>query len=262
MYYNIISDFFLGLCNSARIDLLAFMFFDNAKIRNLFLKMCKYNFVMHFLPLILIKICFWLFNVSFHSVLYMIIYPINIFSILFHLLHYLDLVNIACVHAPKTSKSGNAFDSASLAITMGIYNLVIYFTTVLIDLIFFDSFYLLAFLIKFLILTIYHSFYCFNNLWQYKKIKMFYRIDMHEKLWPYYIGYGSLATIIYLYTEHPFMLGMYNLYMALALTLPFLVEEKYPRVKDIPYPSINLTIFSYLVGCVFKLSKRILGSVN
>lgn len=252
MYRHIINDFFLGLCNSIRIDLVAIIIIDNIKLRKLMCKICKYNFLMHLLPFVFGS----LFDIYFFHILKI---PINIFSMFFHLVHYLDLISIASTYSQKTYNSSNALDSISLAITMTIYNLMIYFTTMLIDIIFYNNFYIIAMVIKFLILTIYHSFYCFDNLWQHKKIKMVYRVDMHEKLWPYYMGYGTLATVLFIYTPHPAILIIYNLYMMFAITLPFILVEKYPKTKELTYPSINISVFSQLLGIMFKASKNLLG---
>jgi hypothetical protein len=258
MYKNILIDFLKGLTNSARFDYFLKPISENLKLRRLVIKICKYNFFLHFLPSIILYFVGWLFNTNMMPIMNVIVYPINIFSSLFHLLHYFDLVNMVCFYSIKTSKSAPVLDMLSLTITLTIYQLVIYLTTTLVNLMFHDRLYLLALCLNFVILTIYHSFYCFNNLWQYKKIDMFYRIDMHEKIWPYYIGYGVISTIIYLHIDNPYMLSFYNLYMALLISLPFLLEVKYPK-KIMDYPSINLTIFSYIIGFVFVISKYILS---
>ena len=95
---------------------------------------------------------------------------------------------------------------------------------------------------------------CFNNLWQHKKLSINCRIDMHEKLWPYYIGYGTIATIIYQYAETQYIYGLYNIYMAILISIPFLIEPIYPK-KQIQYPSINLKFFSYIMKFVFNITK-------
>lgn len=259
MYKNIFYDFSLGLFNSLRLDIIITNANKNEKLKRLVLKICKYNFIMHILPFIITNIFRLFFGIN-HNILFdIIVYPINFFSICFHLLHYLDLVNASVQYTSKVSGETSALDTVSLAITMSIYNLMIYYTTTIIDFIIYDKFYLLAFFIKLLILTIYHSFYCFNNLWQYKKIKMRYRIDMHEKLWAYYVGFGTLSTIIYLFIDYPFIFALYNVYMAFAIILPFMILEKYPSVSQISYPSINLTIFSYMVGLVFKIPRYLIN---
>lgn len=261
MYRNIFEDFLRGLLNSLRLDYLVKLFLKDFKLKNLIIKICKYNFLMHFLPTIIMWLLNWSIGINLYSLLDVIIYPINLFSALFHLLHYMDLANIVCTHTSKTSNTVGGLDLISLAITMTIYQFIIFSTTMFINLIFSNNMYLISFIINFFVLTIYHSFYYFNNLWQYKKIEMAKRIDMHEKLWAYYTGYGLISTIIYLYIDSQFILGLYNLYMALMIALPFLIEPIYPK-KIVTYPSINLTIFSYITNFVFMLSKKIIDTFS
>ncbi len=260
MYKCIFQDFINGILCSLRLDIYIKTLITDARLYKLTLKIFKYNLVMHFLPYMLFTLIEWNIGLNVIPILNIISYPINIFSVLFHLLHYIDLVNIVCVYSLKTSRSGNALDTLSLTITMFIYQFVIYLTTTIVNVIFNGRMHLLAIVINFIILTIYHSFYCFNNVWQYKHISMFHRIDMHEKLWPYYIGYGVISTIIYLQYKNPIIQGIYNLYMVLLISIPFMINIKYPKKKeeDMSYPKINLKIFSYITGSIFGLSKLII----
>jgi len=260
MYKNIGQDFFSGITNSIRFDIYIKSLLRNPRLQKLTIKILKYNAVMHFLPFLFFYLIGWSLNIDIMYIGYYLSLPINIFSVLFHLLHYIDLVNMVCMYSLKTSKTSTALDAVSLTITMSIYQLVIYLTTSIINLIFNGRMRLVAIMINFIILTIYHSFYCYNNLWQYKKIDMLYRIDMHEKLWPYYIGYGIVPTIIYLYNYNPLVLGLYNLYMILIISLPFMIKIKYPK-NEMPYPKINLKIFSYFTGLVVELTKIILKKI-
>jgi len=256
MYRYIIEDFVSGLFNSIRIDKIIKPTRENPKLKKLWFKICKYNFLLHIFPTLLLLLVDWLFDISLIFIFNILAYPINLFSGLFHLLHFFDLVNIICIHTPKSSKTVGALDMISLMITMSIYQIVIYLTTTIINLIFHDNLYFAAIILNFIILTIYHSFYCFNNLWQYKKIDMFRRIDIHEKLWPYYIGYGTISTILYLCAIHPIMIAIYNLYLATIIALPFLLATRYPK-KEIGYPKINLTIFSKIIGFLFIIIKNV-----
>ena len=260
MYRDIIIDFFLGVFFSLRFDLFAKIIYTNERLQKLILKIIKYNIILHFAPYVVFCLLGWLFDISLMVILDIFAYPINIFSVFFHLLHYMDLMNMVNKYSSKTANNREGtMNQLSLTITISIYQLVIFLTTTIINLIFYDRIYLLAIILNLLILSIYHSFYCFNNLWQYKKIKMFHRIDMHEKLWPYYIGYGTIVAILYMYIGNPIILGIYNLYMILIISVPFLMDPIYPG-KNISYPSINLTIFSYIIGYIFSFSKKIFQS--
>lgn len=261
MYKQILEDFSKGFINSIRIDYLITRIIENSRLKKLSLKFFKYNLLLYFIPYIFFKIIQSLFNYPLMLIFDILLYPINIFSTLFHIFHYIDLMRMISIYTSKTSNTTTVVDTISLTITMFIYQIVIYFINMLINIIFHDRLYVLAISLNIIILTIYHSFYCFNNLWQYKKIEIFYRIDMHEKLWPYYIGYGFLPTLIYFYVSNPFVLGIYNLYMVLVIALPFLIEPIYPK-KVMPYPSINLMIFSYITRIIFSLSRFLYQKLN
>ena len=213
------------------------------------------------LPYLLFSFVGGLFGISLMTVLYILSYPINLFSALFHLFHYMDLLNMISVYCSKTSNTQKTLDALSMTITMMIYQFIIYLTTTMVNLILYNKFYLVAICINFCILAIYHSFYTYNNLWQYRNIQMFYRIDMHEKLWPYYIGYGSLATIMYIHSNHPIMLGFYNIYMAMIISLPFLLPPKYPR-SEMPYFQINLTVFAWMTNIIVMITKKIMAKLG
>jgi hypothetical protein len=260
MYKHIARDFFCGITNSIRFDLYVKALMNNQRLQKLTFKIIKYNTLMHFLPYILSYLFYRYTGLNFMFILDILIYPINIFSILFHLLHYIDLVNMVCIYSSKNFRIDNTENGLTLAITMFIYQLVIYLTTSIISIIFNGRMHMIAILINFTILTIYHSFYCFNNLWQYKKVGMFHRIDMHEKLWPYYVGYGIFTTIIYLHIKNPIMLGIYNLYMVLLISVPFMIKTRYPN-SVMSYPKINLKIFSYMTSLTLDVTKFIIRNI-
>lgn len=261
MYKDIATDYLHGVKNSFRIVHILLLLITDDKFRKVVFKIIKFNFLVHFLPLILIKFIYNIFGLSLFTLLYIINIPLNIFSSLFHFLHYTDLVNIVCVNADRSSNTMPAFDVIALTITLSIYQLIIYLATTFINFLFWDRLWFLAMGLNFLILAMYHSLYCFNNLWQYQKIDVAYRIDMHEKLWPYYLGYGTIATVIYLNTINNYMVGLYNLYIGIILCVPFLIPIKYPR-KIVTYFSINLTIFSNLTVGILTISKRIFEFIS
>lgn len=265
MIKNIIGDFLNGIIHS--LFFYKVISWKDPKLSKLLTKLLKYNFFMHIVP----TLCIWFINyiVSFTgtyaaiSVLVDLPYwfewvnlIINIFSALFHLLHYIDLVNIISIYTSKATNNTSALDNITLAIIIALYQLVMYATTWLIHLLF-NKFHYFVLVIEFIILAMYHSFYCSNNLWHYKKIDMMHRIEIIEKIWPYHIGYGTIATLIYFQTDNPFVLALYNLYLAFIITIPFLTDPKYPT-KEKLYPKINLNFFSSLLGWLFYFSKSLL----
>lgn len=245
MYYEILKDYSAGILDSIRINLLVKFIKTNGQMRNCIFKIFKFNFFLHLFPFFVISLLEYLFNISLVIILNIINYPINIFSIIFHIIHYMELISIICKYSPRMPNDRDTIDTLSLSITMTIYQLVIYFSATIINYIIPDKYYF-NILLTFIILTFYHSFYCFNSLWQYKLIKMSLRIDMHDKLWPYYAGYGTIATIIYHYIDHPIILSIYNTYIIAIILLPFLLVTRYPRTRMV-YPSINLSLFSYMM---------------
>lgn len=260
MYKNILLDFLKGVFASLRFDCFLPQIWSDQKLWNLLFKICKYNFLLHFLPSIIVEMISLILGYSLEFILYYIAYPINFFSIFFHLLYYTDLVNVISIRAAKTSNTIGALDMVSLTLTMSIYNIVIYLSSTVVNYLLFTKYYFFSIILNFLMLSIYHSIYCFNNLWQYKKINMNYRIDMHEKLWPYYIGYGTLSTIMYFYLDNQFIYGLYNIYTAVIISIPFLIDPVYPN-KHIQYPNINLIFFSYITKFIFNITKIALKTI-
>ncbi len=265
MFKAICDDFLEGFINSLKVHYINKYIRIDPKFAKIIGNLFKNNFTLHILPLILIWCIQPLFtadsfiyqNLFIIGLVTIINYILKLFSAVYHLIHYTDLVNIISIHASKATNSFTVIETVTLAITMSIYQIVIYITTGLINFIFHDRIYIVSVILNFFILTIYHSFYCHNNLWQYKKIEMFHRIDIHEKLWPYYFGYGMVATIIYFYTANMYILCIYNLYLALLLILPFVLPTKLPPSGVITYPKINLIIFSYLTGWICAVAKYI-----
>ena len=259
MYYEIVKDFFLGMIDSCKIFLLLNKIRNNITLKSSIFKIIKYNLLLYILPELLAMAIMYFIGISIYGFLNIIRYPINIASALFHILLYMDVVNIISVNVARNSNSIPMLDLISWGITTLIYQLVIFLTTEIIDIVFSNSLYHLAFIFNFICLSIYHSFYCYNNLWQYRKILISNRIDMHEKLWPYYTGYGTISTFMYLNNNRQYVVGLYNMYTVLAITLPFMLKVKYPK-KENEYPPINLKIFSYITKCIIDLSMYITKS--
>lgn len=266
MIQNILNDIFDGFKNSLRIDLLISPIIKVPKLEGLIIKIIKYNFILHILPSIFFRVINIIINticvVNLDFMINIITSSLNIFSSFFHLLHYMDLINIVSKNASKVNKNGKTIDFISLAITMSLYQIIMYMTTNFVYFIFSEKFYYLSLIINFFILSIYHSFYCFNNLWQFMGIDIFYRIDIHERLWAYYLGYGILATIISLFLKNQIFTAIYNIYMIIIISIPFLVDIKYPNLKEYTYPRINLFVFSYVLGFFYYFLKNVINYIK
>jgi hypothetical protein len=148
------------------------------------------------------------------------------------------------------------------SILMSMYLLV---TSILIDLIknIFDvKFYFIGIFFSYLLAMFYHSFYCFNQLWNYYKLIAEKRIMIHENKWAYYMGYGSILSFIYLYLmeKNEYMYIFYNMYMLNEITIPYFIDLKLPGKKS-DYPCLNLgfliTIIKNLIYlCKFFMTKN------
>lgn len=265
MYFEILKDYFWGIVDSLNIFLFLKKIGTDKKIITSILNIIWFNFFAHMLLEFSALAIMYLFDISIHGLVTVLKYPINLVSALYHLLNYMDLLTMISVKASKNSNKLPFLDVISLPITTLIYQFVIFLTTQIINLVLDDSLHNFAFFCNFIFLSIYHSFYCYNNLWQYLKIDISRRIDMHEKLWPYYIGYGTVATLIYLYSDNQIVLGFYNIYLSFVISLPFLLKTRYPSShtgasvypkKEQRYFAINLSIFSYITSCIIYLSRR------
>lgn len=254
MYREIVRDYFSGLLFSCRFDLLLRKAYYNKKILCLIFKIVAYNFLLHIIPTILVEPFRHLFYISlFFNI---INFQINLVSVLFHLIHYLDLLNIISTYSGRTDNVSPPLETMSTVITMSLYKFTIYLTTLLVNLILHERFFFVATCLNFVILEFYHSFYCYNNWWQHRRIRMRRRVDICEKMWPFYLGYGTFASIIYFYTSTPQFTGLYNLYITFLISNPFLMETKHWDISP-SYPSINLSFFSYLTKFLFFLAKII-----
>lgn len=245
-----------GFYQSVRIDLIIGAIYINLKLRSLVFKIIKYNLLLHILPYFIICLIQSYVDLSFTK------YFLNLVSNLFHLIHFMDLIMAMSNHrtfnrGPKynTRNRIDPMDLLSVGITMSVYSMIIYLTTEIIAYAF-STFSIAAIIINTVILSIYHSFYCFNNLWQNLSISPNTRIDMHEKLWPLYMMYGLLPTIIYFKTSSPLFYGLYNILMMFQMMIPFLIKPVFPKKNS--YPKINMTVFSYLTSVCVSISIRII----
>lgn len=254
MYKQIISDFLKGLFDSLRLDYFFNAIKKNDKIDNTARSIFRFNSAIYFLPHIILGLLGYIFGVNLTFILYYFIYPLNLMSVFAHIYFYSNLIGSLTVFAKIESKT--FLDLVSFTITMAIYRLVINLTTRLAYIIFNPKLHFIINLMGIFMLTIYHSYNCFNNLWHHKKINLGEMINLCEQSWPYYIGYGIIATLLYLFKYHPVIAGLYNLHIALILSIPFLNKNTYPRKKPV-YPKINLSLYSHIMGHLMNFAKMI-----
>ena len=182
-----------------------------------------------------------------------------LFSIFIHTITYIELASaLSSVTKNKKIKSNGTFvDSITIIIMMTIYQLVVYLSTKIISMILADNLYIFGLIINFVILIIYHSLYTYNNLWQAIGLNITRRISIHETQWAYFLGYGLIATSMYVYTVNAYMLAIYNIYMAMLLSIPLLRDFDFKVTPK--YFKINLSFFSFIIKQIFNLSKKLIS---
>lgn len=262
---EIIKDIFSGFIDSIRADTFISHISNSTKGINIIKKLFKHNLRLHILPLFFVDCIYYFFGISLHTVLRYINYPIMLFSIFIHTIIYIEFANaFNSINGSKKIKStkqdGTFVDTITITIMMGIYQLVVYCSTAVVNFVFADSFYLFGLFLTFGILTIYHSLYSYNNLWQKINLDISRRVNVHEIRWAYFLGYGLIATVVYTYTTNAYILAIYNIYMAMLLSIPLLLPFDFDfYFITIPtYFKINLTVFSYIIGWIFRISKKII----
>jgi hypothetical protein len=250
--FNILTDFVFGLYHSLRIDSFLFLLFTNKNIRKHTFKIFKY----HCLLLIFIQIIIDLYISQY--VCYWILHLVKIINLIFYFLNCTEF-QLCIINDMKLSenshKSKSILELSSMIITMVIYQLSILITNIIINYLFFESMYLVYFISNYLALTIYHSFYCHNNVWQKNNVDLSKRINMFEIKWPYYFGFGTISAILYTYSNtNMYILGIYNMYMLLIICIPFLgFSMNYVNNLQTTYPKIDLSIFAYISEWIIRL---------
>lgn len=259
---EIVKDIVYGFSDSLRLDLSIGYAYNNPQYLKIIKKLFKHNLLLHIIPLLTIDIINYLFQFSFHFLLYILNYPICIFSIFMHALIYIELAlslgDVIKRKKIKTVKSNRPFtDSITVIIMMMIYQSVVYLSTKMISIILGEKIYLLGLILNFGILMMYHSLYAYNNLWQVVGLDINQRITIHETHWAYFLGFGLVGTYIYMYTSNAYILAIYNIYTAILASMPILLDFDF-RAKA-SYTKINLSVFSWMLKYILYLSKSIMN---
>jgi hypothetical protein len=262
---EIVKDISYGFIDSIRMDIFASYAYSNTKGLRTIFKILKYNLYLHVVPTFIANLLSTIFQFSFYTILYYLNYLLMTISIFLHTVAYIELANslsgsLSSKKFKKVKSEISFSNTITIIIMMTIYQLVVFFSTKLISLVLDHSFYLLGIIINFIILTIYHSIYAYNNLWQGLGIDLNKRIIIHEKRWAYFLGYGLTATILYTYAVNGYIVAIYNMYVGALLSIPLLLNFDYDFYfgSNIPYFRLNLSFFSVLIMWIFTLVKKIL----
>lgn len=238
MILEIFSDLLKGILNSMRLDAVVYYLISSLKMPNIIFKVCICEILMLF-AINMIRIFLQDGGI--------IVYVLKIVNGLFIFLSTIEF--ISAIDIPNNNnKKGEVIDIISTIITMSIYQLSMMLVISFVNYILFSN---VSIIINFFILTIYHSFYAFNNLWQKKGIKINVRVDIYESRWAYYGGFGIIPTIIYLYSYNIYVASLYNLYLFMLIMIPFYVVE--PVIEN--YPKINLKVFTYVCKWIIYLMR-------
>jgi hypothetical protein len=241
-------DFIKGFHRSIRYDNVCKSISRQYSLFKIFLKILFWNFMLHVsLPLTLNFIADPYYS---SVILYIAYWPINLWSSFLHVVYFIELV----AHIDKSKVivekvSVEAF-GISASITMAIYymsfGLISPLTNILINPIFSQA----IWLFNFGVLALYHAFYCYNNLWQYQNVDLNKRIEQQSILWPYSLGYGCVASLLYLNSDGYYLQAVYNLHMISILIMPFVTRKPQTNSKIV----LNMNIFSHVTALVLNIT--------
>jgi hypothetical protein len=99
---------------------------------------------------------------------------------------------------------------------------------------------------------LYHSMCSFSYLFQFNKMDMNERIKYYEKYWAYYLGYGTVATIIYFNSTNFFLTGIYNTYLIVLIINSFSIKSIMYDTNP-TYNKINLNFITQWCLWVFQI---------
>lgn len=244
MIRDILSDYIDGILQSLKIHIFLKLLFTNRNFYNLIIKLLKINLTLHIFPTFVINCFIYYFN---FNVLKYAIYPFLLLNSIFYSLYYNDF--LAIIYPDERQKCVYV-NPIVIAILIICYQLSIYLGIIIVDYLFYNNFYILSIVINIFLLSIYYSFYCYNNIFNYNNISLSTRIKIIENIWPYYLGYGTNISILYYFTDHFYVLVLHNLYLLILLTIVLIVPFKCSRGN---YPSIRLDIFSTLLKFSLKI---------
>jgi len=215
--------------------------------------------MLYVIPFILVSLLEWQTNYSLNWLLVIYNNIVGVPSIIYHTIRYMGIVEIVSVYCRRRESALYLpiLEKFSLGIIMTLYQFVIDITRYIINYVLRENFYWMSISLNLIILLLCYSFYLHNYLWQYQVYKLQNRIDFCQRLWPYYFGYGLIPSIIYFYTDHPMVLALYNFYMAIVISLTFILPPKYP-IQNQSYVNLNLSIFSHLTTIFVETIKLLI----
>ena len=248
---NIINDFLLGIFSSLSFHktLYTILTANNKLFKNIYI-LTKYNLII-LLFFLLTRYTYYglidcefinnylFYPIFFEYITYIIIsiieIGINIHSNIYHTIHYIGISNVIS----RQGKSNNLFE---MIVIILIYQSTIFAYYKLINFLLIIHFYYLTILLDLIILSFYHSFYFYSNYWQQHNVSINTQIYIYETYWPYYLGYGFVASVLYIMSNNVFIHTLYNLYIINAIILSQMSVKIPHKNYTKKYPKINLQI--------------------
>lgn len=224
-------DWLMGIKDSLSIDKI--LIHRTQRINKHMYEILICNLVLYVLPYIV-----------FGNSLAIIIHPIGT---LVHFVKYFDLVGASSTLNLDNTLLFDGTDLLSLALLMIIYQIIVQVSVSIIWMMFRP--------LAFAILLFYHSFYCFNNIWQCQGVPLATRTKRIELRWAYYGGYATLVTVLYVWSNNLIICAIYNIVFACNIIIAFI--SKPPTDKQ--YVPLNLSMFSYLTRISVHLVTKMLN---
>ena len=211
MIIEVIKDFLDGMKTSFSIRSVVVLYYNDEKFKKIVNNIIWWNIVLHVFPILFFNIFTYLVNIDLNIMRIFIKYILGTTSFFIHLLKYIDLMNCISSKKNKINTRMTLFSTISTSITMTFYISILTIISELVKYLTQENFYYIGIIFNFVFLNVYHSFYCYNNLWQTYGIILENRIVIHELFWPYYLGYGLIITILYMFISIDFILPIYNI---------------------------------------------------
>ena len=240
---TILREIFRGITQSLNIIKLSMLIYKNVNLQKNMFKLFKHNLILYILPAFIMI----LINIPFNYFYYLYVI-IDTFSGFFHLLYYFDISNTIINSIPSKRKIHDT-DPMTNGLTMTLYQLTTIITIGIIDFtigLFNVKF---SYVIKFFLLSMYHAIFVHNNLWQNMGLSITVRIDIYQKMWPYYLGYGIIPSILYM-QSNILIKGIYNIYIGILISISMLNRAVLPTSK-IVIPKITLKFIEYMMVLIY-----------
>jgi len=281
MWKDIGADYLKGFKNSVEPFQFVVLLMNNTRIRTLIWKMVRFNMGTILIPYFVNLFIQWTTGWELGWIMTAINVILGGVGCFFQTMYSIELFRLvgenSCNH-PLESKTGYApltfTDNLTFGISMIVYQLAMSMTIQLISLLL-SNYYYVALILKCFMLCIYHSFYCFNSLWQYMRIDMSRRIGIHERLWPYYMGYGTVLTVLYFLAQgrtsgtmfadvslpvpgqERIWFFIYSICLLIMVVNPYLRKAVFPN-RDQSYPKISLGVVASMMALIVQVVKYFL----